>query len=110
MITILEEFRQYEVIAKRFEKIKGVEDVVLDFSEDGMNLYMTNGIEGEEKKAFEFPLRRLFFTTHVNVNDMPNHYDIMELEDPEPMIMLGVSKAYVFFNDIKLENTEEKTT
>lgn len=102
-INIPKEHRQYEVIAKRFSKIKGVKYVDLDFTEDGMNLFLSNGLINEDRKTFEFPLRRLFFTSYANAEDVPNFYDIMELDDPEPMIKLGEAKANMFFNNITIK-------
>lgn len=107
MINVPEEFRQYDWIANKFSKIKGVVNVTLDHTPEGMNLFMDNGKKGDDKKSFEFPLRRLFFVDYANSKDVQNAYDVMEIEDPDSMVELGYSKAHVFFNDIVLPAAED---
>ena len=103
MISITTEYRQYDWIANKFAKINGVVNVTLDHTEDGMNLFIDNGLDGDDKKSFEFPLRRLFFADYGQAKDVKNEYDIMELEDPKSMVELGHAKAHMFFNNIKLD-------
>lgn len=102
MIDIPEEYRQYKWIANVFSKVKGVEDVTLDFTDEGMNLYVTNGKKGLKRKAFEFPLRRMFFVDFDKAKDVRHVYDIDELDDAASMVELGKAKAHIFFNNIAI--------
>lgn len=99
-IKIPKKHKQYRWIANEFAAVKGVESVTMDFTDDGMNLLCANGKDGDEKKAFEFPLRRLFFTEYAGAGDVKNAYDILELDDPAAMVKIGKAKANVFFNDV----------
>lgn len=96
------EYRQYEWIANTFKKVKGVEIVAMNVTEDGINMFMSNNKTGKQKKVFEFPLRRMFFVDYHMAPDCRHDYDIMDLEDPQAMVKLGEAKAYMFFNDIKV--------
>lgn len=94
-----EEYKQYQWIADRFGKVKGVEIVALNANRDGINLFMTNNMTGKARKDFIFPLRRLFFIDYQLAGDCPHPYSIMELDDPGAMVEIGVAKAELFFSD-----------
>ena len=100
MIEIPGKYNEYRWIANIFSRIKGVKDIKLDFTEDGMNLLMTNGKEGAFRKTYEFPLRRLFYADYDHKKDVKNEYDVLLLDDPNAMVEIGRAKAYVHFNDI----------
>lgn len=101
VVDVQKEYSQYRWIANEFAAIKGVESVALDHTEDGMNLL----VKGADR-SFEFPLRRLFFTDFVGVEDIQNPYDVLELDDPAAMVKLGKAKANMFINDLKVEEEE----
>jgi hypothetical protein len=99
MNKIPEEYAQYQWIADRFSKIKGVELVMLNANQYGINLFVTNNKTGDDKKVFGFPLRRLFYIDYQLASDCKQPYSIMELDDPNAMVELGVAKAESFFNN-----------
>ena len=98
-IQVPDKYHQYQWIAKRFSKIKNVEVVVMNATEDGLNLFVTNNNTGDKKKVFEFPLRRLVLLDYALAPNVPSPYDIMALDDPEPMVFLGECKAKQLFKD-----------
>lgn len=106
MITIPNEYRQYKWIANIFSKVKGVKEVSLDHTDEGMNLYITNGKKGLKRKAFEFPLRRMFFVDFDKAKNVRHVYDIDEIDDSESMVQLGKAKAHIFFDNIALPAAE----
>lgn len=98
IVKVPKKHTQYRWIANEFAKVKNVESVTIDFTEDGMNLFLSNEKDGDAKKTFEFPLRRLFFADFANAKNVKNAYDVLELDDPAAMVTIGKAKANVFFN------------
>ena len=103
MEKLPEKYREYQWIADRFSKIKGVEMILLNTQGAGseVNLMITNNRPGASNKIFTFPLRTTFYLDYATAPpNCPNDWDINEFDNPEMIMLLAEAKAKVIFEDI----------
>ena len=104
MKKLPKEFKEFQWIADRFAKIKGVEMILLSDQAKGseLNMMITNNSPGESKKVFIMPLRTTFYIDYSAApTDCPNNWDINQFENPDMIMLLAEAKAKVVFEDVR---------
>ena len=95
---------KYAWISKRFQQVKGVDLILMNRTpnpnteSEEVSLTMTNNRTGKDRKVFEFPLKTTFIVDYSLAPDCRHDYDIMDLEDPNSIVEIGIAKAKQFFN------------